>query len=79
MKLTLLGSFYGPSVIGFILLPETRIGQLLKMSVSLPKTEIKGYSNMYVNLILSSELHLSLFGAVLDQLCRICEALQQWL
>lgn len=79
MKLTLLGSSYGPSGVGFILLPENRNGQLLKISVSLIKTEIKGCSNMYINLILSSELHLSLFGAVLDQVCRICEALLQWL
>jgi hypothetical protein len=74
-----LGSSYGPSGIGFILLPENRNGHLLKISVSLTKTEIKGYSNMCINLILSSELHLSLFDAVLDKVCRICEALQQWL
>jgi hypothetical protein len=42
MKLTPLGSFYGPSAaIGFILLLENRIGQLLKISLSLPKTKIK--------------------------------------
>jgi hypothetical protein len=79
MKPTLLGSSCGPSGIGFMLLPENTNGQLLKISVSLTKTEIKGYSDMCINLILSSELHLSLFGAVLDQVHKICEALEQWL
>jgi hypothetical protein len=51
MKLTLLRSYYGPSGIGIILLPENGSGQLLKIYVPLTKTETIEYSNMCVSLI----------------------------